>query len=89
MALLRNCLACGQVDDHPRHVIALADGSDVAWHNDCHARATNCAVCIDVVASANGRQGDELRSHILAHDPGQTAALALNAAQQDHFRQES
>lgn len=70
MSLQRNCLGCGQVDDHPRHVIALGDGSDVFWHNDCHARSSaGCEHCAAVVASAAGLQGDELRAHIEEHDP--------------------
>lgn len=61
----RNCIGCGQVDDHPRH---LTDSGD--WHNDCHARsALGCPRCAAVVESAGGLQGDELRAHIEANDP--------------------
>lgn len=61
---LRVCLGCGQTDDHPRHVIALQDGSDVPWHMDCHALATGCDVCKSQIAGAEGVTGDELRTHL-------------------------
>lgn len=82
----RNCLGCGQVDDHPRHVIALSDGSDACWHNDCHARSSvRCAICQAVVDSAGDLKGDELRAHLLDNDPGAPVASALNDAQVAHF----
>ena len=74
--MLRNCIGCGQVDDHPRHVVGLPDGSDVPWHHDCHARATGCEVCAAVAES--GFTGDELRAHITDNDPGAKAARARN-----------
>lgn len=33
----RSCTACGQVDDHPRHIHALPDGTDQVLHLDCCA----------------------------------------------------
>lgn len=63
---IRTCIGCTQSDDHPRHVVALADGSEVTWHQDCHALATGCAVCAATVESAAGLKGDELRSHIVS-----------------------
>lgn len=63
-ALIRGCVACGQRDDHPRHVIAQGDTS-VPWHMDCHA-ATGCEVCQTQIADAAGAQGDLLRTHLMA-----------------------
>lgn len=61
---IRGCVGCGQEDDHPRHVIAQGDTS-VPWHMDCHA-ATGCEVCRQQIAGADGAQGDELRTHLIA-----------------------
>lgn len=69
---VRGCVACGQEDDHPRHVIAQGDAS-VPWHQDCHA-AMGCEVCKATVDSADGIKGDELRAHILSG--GAAAAVA-------------
>ena len=70
--MLRNCIGCGQVDDHPRHVIDVG-GVDTYWHHDCHALATGDPVSQAVADS--GLTGDELREHILENDPaGQVAA---------------
>jgi len=66
----RNCIGCGQVDDHPRHVIDVG-GVDTCWHHDCHYRATGCPVCQAV--SEAGLTGDELRAHIVENDPGAAA----------------
>jgi flavoprotein len=73
---IRNCLACGQVDDHPRDHVVLPDGSSAYWHMDCHARATGCQPCQDVLDHAGVKQGDELRSHIVANDPAGAAKAA-------------
>jgi hypothetical protein len=75
---VRTCIGCGQIDDHPRHVIALLDGSTVTWHHDCHAIATGDPVSAAVAAS--GLTGDELRDHIVANDPGQAVIDAQVAA---------
>jgi hypothetical protein len=67
----RNCVACGQVDDHPRHVVVLADGSDAPYHHDCHSRLNPpCAICQVIAQSAQGVTGDALREHIVNNDPG-------------------
>jgi hypothetical protein len=73
---IRNCLGCGQQDDHPRHHVVLQDGSSALWHNDCHSRASGCPECTAVVNSAGGAQGDELRAHIVEHDPVAAAGLS-------------
>jgi hypothetical protein len=53
----RTCIACGQIDDHPKHVVALMDGSDAAYHHDCHARSSAaCAICAAVVASSDAKR---------------------------------
>ncbi|MFI1194077.1 hypothetical protein ACH4T9_12580 [Micromonospora sp. NPDC020750] len=61
----RICPICTQTDDHPRHVIALPDGVDVARHMDCCAMVTGCPVCTAQIADANGATGDALREHLL------------------------
>jgi hypothetical protein len=37
----------------------------VPWHMDCHA-ATGCDVCAQQISGADGAQGDELRTHLIA-----------------------
>lgn len=68
---IRTCLACGQTDDHPRHVIALPDGNDVNYHFDCHKIVTNCEHCTPVVDSSDGKKGDDLRAHIISSNAGE------------------
>lgn len=61
---LRNCLGCGQTDDHPRHVIHLGE-TEAAWHMDCHARTNPpCEVCADQIREAEGLTGHALRDHL-------------------------
>lgn len=62
---IRTCLACGQTDDHPRHVIGLPDGNDVNYHMDCCSIVKNCEHCTPVVDSSDGAKGDDLRAHIV------------------------
>jgi len=64
---IRVCLGCEQADDHPRHVVALQDGTDVFWHMDCHA-VTGCAVCAKQIEGAEGATGDTLRTHLTTKD---------------------
>lgn len=66
--MLRTCIGCTQTDDHPRHVIALPDGSDVGWHMDCHQLATGCETCAAQLADAGGATGDDLRLHLTTKD---------------------
>lgn len=63
------CLGCGQHDDHPKHHGFVGDGTWIAWHNDCHSRATGCPECTAVVESAGEIKGDELRAHMVANNP--------------------
>lgn len=66
---VKTCLGCGQNDDHPKHVVTLPDHSETTWHNDCHSRANpSCEICTHVVAHSDGRQGDELRAHIVGYN---------------------
>jgi len=65
---VRTCIGCTQADDHPRHVIALPDGSEVTWHMDCHQLATGCEVCTSQIAGAEGKTGDDLRLHLTTKD---------------------
>jgi hypothetical protein len=66
----RNCIACGQVDDHPRHVIQVDPNSTIAFHMDCHARS-GCEVCASQLQACeattdNPVVGDELRARLVA-----------------------
>lgn len=65
---VRTCIGCAQSDDHPRHVVAVADGSSVTWHMDCHALATGCEVCANQIRDAEGATGDDLREHLTTKD---------------------
>lgn len=72
--MLRNCIACGQKDDHPRHVTDFGD-----WHLDCHARSREgCELCEAATDSHDGLTGDELRSHLVENDPAGPVAERLN-----------
>lgn len=73
--MLRNCIGCGQVDDHPRHVIDVG-GENVYWHHDCHALTTGDPVSAAVAEA--GLKGDELRAHIEENNPGREAAERRN-----------
>jgi hypothetical protein len=66
---VRTCLACGQTDDHPRHVVGLPDGNDVNYHFDCCAIVKGCETCTPTVDSAGGKKGDDLRAHIVENAP--------------------
>jgi hypothetical protein len=72
---IRGCVACGQHDDHPRHVIATPAGS-VAVHMDCHA-AMGCAKCAATVGTAENLKGDELRDHIRAGGAADAVAAVM------------
>jgi hypothetical protein len=63
----KTCIGCGQHDDHPKHTISVGD-DEIVWHNDCHARATECVPCSAIAASE--LKGDELRKYIEDNDPG-------------------
>lgn len=84
--MLRNCIGCGRVDDHPRHVVD-AGGVDVVWHHDCHFRATGCEICEAV--AAEGLTGDELREHIVNNDPGRDAAERVNERAREQVRKQN
>lgn len=63
------CIGCGQTDDHPKHQVGLQDGSTATWHMDCHARATDCAVCDANVAEKGDIKGADFRAHIQENRP--------------------
>lgn len=65
----RTCIGCAQTDDHPRHVIALPDGSEVTWHFDCHRIAAGCPSCTAQTAGAEMLTGETLREHLLSQRP--------------------
>lgn len=59
------CLGCGQLDDHPKHVIGTADGNAVSWHMDCHAASENgCESCSAQKEGAEDLRGDAFRAYI-------------------------
>lgn len=64
---VRPCPACQVFDDHPRHVVALDSGEDLALHMDCCAER-GCKICahqLALVAHAPGVVGDELRNRLV------------------------
>lgn len=63
----RSCVGCGRIDDHPRHIIALRDGSTMDWHMDCHAN-NGCESCAGQLVNADGLIGDTLRAHITGRE---------------------
>lgn len=73
-------IGCGQVDDHPRHV--LDDGTDdpPMYHLDCHA-AAGCAHCRQQLAGAEGATGAALLDHLAG--PGASAAPAADTTPED------
>ncbi|GIM88895.1 hypothetical protein [Paractinoplanes toevensis] len=82
---IRTCPICTGTDDHPRHVIDVAD-TTIAVHMDCCATARNCDVCKAQLAGVGGvkgnPKGDRLREHLLttgpgADQPGWTAPVVL------------
>lgn len=76
---VRTCIGCAQSDDHPRHVLATADGAQVTWHFDCHSIASKCETCTAQLADApENAKGDALRKYLIttgpqADKPGWTA----------------
>jgi hypothetical protein len=66
---IRTCLACGQTDDHPRHVIGLPDGNSINYHMDCCVVVKNCEHCTASLEGSNEAKGDDLRAHIIANAP--------------------
>lgn len=65
---IRTCIGCEQTDDHPRHVIAVGDGSEVTWHFDCHRIALGCPSCTAQTEGAEKLRGDQLRVHLTTKD---------------------
>lgn len=61
-------IGCGQVDDHPRHVLDDGTENPPMYHLDCHADA-GCESCSGQVAGAEGATGAALLDHVLAHGP--------------------
>lgn len=63
-------IGCGQVDDHPRHVIDTGNPEEeVAFHLDCHA-SYGCESC---AAQVQGRPknatGQKMLDHLLEQAP--------------------
>jgi hypothetical protein len=70
---MRKCIGCTQVDTAPKHIWAVADGTnggtDVFWHYDCHSTATGCESCTQTVKDSNGAQNDDLVEHLTGERP--------------------
>jgi hypothetical protein len=62
----RTCPGCGMNDDHPRHILVTEDGTQRAWHTDCH-QLRGCEICDIKREDAGGLIGDEYRGHLLAN----------------------
>lgn len=62
---LRICDICGQTDDHPRHVVGLADGGTRMAHMDC-CRVAGCpdGTCNEVTKGAEKKKGATLLTHL-------------------------
>lgn len=58
-----SCDECGAHDDHPKHVIAEADGSTTVRHFDC----CNCIPCVVQLDHAGEKRGLELADHLWEH----------------------
>lgn len=61
------CTACGQVDDHPRHVAvnSLTDDSlNTNLHLDCCVEDGGCEGCESTLALVGDRRGDEMVAHL-------------------------
>lgn len=61
---MRTCIACGQTDDGPKHVVAVDPVNDVNWHFDCHATVTGCEPCVETVKAAKGKKDLDLVEHL-------------------------
>ena len=67
---IRPCDLCGQEDDHPRHMVAVAVGEDAEFeqirHLDCCASA-GCpdGSCERLLAGYSGTSGADLLHHLM------------------------
>lgn len=50
---VRDCVACGQRDDHPRCQVQVTDTDWVLYHPDCHQHVAGDAVCHPQCAGGN------------------------------------
>lgn len=82
---VRNCVACGQVDDHPRCQTVLPDGSSLYFHHDCHALLDPpCPSCTWLVQHKGGLKGEDWRSHVIdLHNSLSEEQLALQPQERD------
>lgn len=64
----RMCWICEQTDDHPRHVIAMADGNDATPHMDCHASLTGCESCRTQTRNQGDARGEDFRRILTTQD---------------------
>lgn len=65
MSVTRKCIYCRQEDDHPKHEQVLPGHVSVYGHMDCCAEITGCELCGPIVATAEGKRGEDFRAHII------------------------
>lgn len=72
---IRLCVGCKQSDDHPRHdeIIQIApELIEASWHLDCCALIKKCESCAARIVGAEGKTGNEMRSHIVSASQKET-----------------
>lgn len=76
---VRNCVVCGQRDDHPRCQTILPDGASAYHHHDCGALIEPaCPSCEWLAQHKGALKGDDWRSHVVdLHDKLSDEQLAL------------
>jgi hypothetical protein len=63
---VRNCVVCGQRDDHPRCQTVFPDGSSAYHHHDCGALLEPpCPSCWWLVQHKGNLVGEEWRQQVL------------------------
>jgi hypothetical protein len=65
---VRDCVLCGQSDDHPRVIRVVGDLTQIA-HHDCLAAALDDGENDElkaIVEHSKGKKGDELRAYLLS-----------------------
>jgi len=67
--MTRNCVACGQRDDHPRHVVVVSPTEDANFHLDCHAAMDPpCESCAHQTRNQGKARGDDFREILTTQD---------------------
>jgi hypothetical protein len=73
-AIMRRCIACQKLDNHPKIIVAAVGNmasADVFWHHDCYVTATadGWEEIQEAIAGAEGRKGHQLRLHLMKGKP--------------------